>query len=77
MTIEELKAVLSEQMCQRVLQVLTFEGEPAPPYANIVVMFYLHPWDQAEAFYLWILSLDILTSISLAIGHLSIEMLLA
>ena len=31
MTIEELKAVLSEQMCQRVLQVLTFEGEPAPP----------------------------------------------
>ena len=29
MTIEELKAVLSEQMCQRVAQVLTFEGEPA------------------------------------------------
>ena len=29
MTIEELKAVLSEQMCQRVTQVLTFEGEPA------------------------------------------------
>ncbi|CAX32022.1 Hypothetical protein PMT_2504 [Prochlorococcus marinus str. MIT 9313] len=29
MTIEELKAVLSEQMCQRVTQVLTFEGEDA------------------------------------------------
>ncbi len=29
MTIEELKAVLSEQMSQRVTQVLTFEGEPA------------------------------------------------
>ena len=29
MTIEELKAVLSEQMCQRVTQVLTIEGEPA------------------------------------------------
>ncbi len=77
MTIEELKAVLSEQMCQRVLQVLTFEGEPAPPLPTSFVMFYVHPKDQAEAFYLWILSLDILTSISLAIGHLSIEMLLA
>jgi len=29
MTIEELKAVLSEQMCQRVTQVLTVKGEPA------------------------------------------------
>ena len=29
MTIEELKAVLSEQMCHRVTQVLTYEGEPA------------------------------------------------
>ena len=29
MTIEELKAVLSDQMCRRVKQVLTFEGEPA------------------------------------------------
>ena len=29
MTIEELKAVLSERMCQRVTQVLTVKGEPA------------------------------------------------
>tara|TARA_B100001964_G_scaffold97865_1_gene109463 strand:+ start:288 stop:521 length:234 start_codon:yes stop_codon:yes gene_type:complete len=29
MKIEELKAVLSEQMNQRVTQVLTFEGKPA------------------------------------------------
>ncbi len=29
MTIEELKSVLSEQMNQRVKQVLTFEGKPA------------------------------------------------
>ncbi len=29
MTIEELKSVLSEQMNQRVTQVLTFEGKPA------------------------------------------------
>lgn len=29
MSIEELKAVLSEQMNQRVTQVLTFEGKPA------------------------------------------------
>ncbi len=29
MTIEELKSVLSEQMNQRVTQVLTFEGNPA------------------------------------------------
>jgi len=29
MTIEELKSVLSEQMNQRVTQVLTYEGEPA------------------------------------------------
>ena len=29
MTIEELKAVLSEQICQRVTQVLTVKGEPA------------------------------------------------
>ena len=29
MSIEELKTLLSEQMNQRVTQVLTFEGEPA------------------------------------------------